>query len=175
KKNTFIKREDFFKQILYLSRKKNLSAKKIRGVLKKSYSKNSLPSIRYIKKLMGSSGKKVQKKNHRALASSIVDYIYARTLKLNGLESSKKLSKKIHKKFGKKISASYHLRLPSSYPKTIPLTSKFKSKLHIWAGISSKGSTKFAIFKQNMNSDLYRDILAEYLIPFAFENFDFDF
>ncbi|RNA14474.1 hypothetical protein BpHYR1_043142, partial [Brachionus plicatilis] len=78
-------------QILYLSRKKNLSAKKIRGVLKKSYSKNSLPSIRYIKKLMGSSGKKVQKKNHRALASSIVDYIYARTLKLNGLESSKKL------------------------------------------------------------------------------------
>lgn len=25
---------------------------------------------------MGSSGKKVQKKNHRALASSIVDYIY---------------------------------------------------------------------------------------------------
>lgn len=86
----------------------------------------------------------------------------------------------------------YHLRLPSSYPKTIPSTSKFKSKLHIWAGISSKGSTKFAvnkfirliskkknfnikIFKQNMNSVLYRDILAEYLIPFAFENFDFDF
>ncbi|RNA40659.1 hypothetical protein BpHYR1_018709 [Brachionus plicatilis] len=74
------KKKIFLKQILYLSRKKNLSAKKIRVVLKKSYSKNSLPSTRYIKKLMGSSGKKVQKKNHRALASSIVDYIYARTL-----------------------------------------------------------------------------------------------
>ncbi|RNA07925.1 hypothetical protein BpHYR1_011579, partial [Brachionus plicatilis] len=82
---------DFFKANSVLEKKKNLSAKKIRGVLKKSYSKNSLPSIKYIMKLMGSSGKKVQKKNHRALASSIVDYIYARTLKLNGLESSKKL------------------------------------------------------------------------------------
>ena len=26
-----------------------------------------------------------------------------------------------------------------------------------------------------MNSYLYREILAEYLIPFAFEKFDFDF
>lgn len=39
----------------------------------------------------------------------------------------------------------YHLRLPSQYPKAIPCTSKFASKLNIWGGISSKGPTEFAV------------------------------
>lgn len=51
-KKKHFKKEIFLKQILYLSRKKNLKAKKIRGVLKKSYSKNSLPSIRVYKKVI---------------------------------------------------------------------------------------------------------------------------
>lgn len=39
-----------------------------------------------------------------------------------------------------------HLRLFSSQPEAIPCTSKFKSKIHIWGGISRKGITEFAVY-----------------------------
>lgn len=66
----------------------------------------------------------------------------------------------------------YHIRFPTSYPTAIPCSSKFESKLNIWAGISYKGATNFAvmimnffivflivklkIFKENLDAELYQ-------------------
>ncbi|CAF0953586.1 unnamed protein product [Brachionus calyciflorus] len=69
----------------------------------------------------------------------------------------------------------YHLRYPSSRPEAFPCTSKFECKIHVWAGISFQGATNFALFKQNMDSELYREILADYLIPFGALKFNSSF
>ncbi|RNA33832.1 HEAT repeat-containing 5B-like isoform X1 [Brachionus plicatilis] len=39
----------------------------------------------------------------------------------------------------------YHLRYPAKYPANIPSTSKYEGKLNIWAGISLKEATNFAV------------------------------
>ncbi|RNA11758.1 hypothetical protein BpHYR1_040045 [Brachionus plicatilis] len=38
-----------------------------------------------------------------------------------------------------------HLRIPTSFPKSLPSTSKFDCKLNIWGGISCNGPTQFSI------------------------------
>lgn len=40
----------------------------------------------------------------------------------------------------------YHLRLRSSTPISVPCSSKHKSKVNVWGGISFKGPTLFAVF-----------------------------
>ena len=42
----------------------------------------------------------------------------------------------------------YHLRLPGSYPRAIPSTTKYRKKVNIFGGISFKGPTEF-----NVNND----------------------
>jgi hypothetical protein len=39
----------------------------------------------------------------------------------------------------------YHLRLKKKYPKAICITSNFRAKLNIWAGISKRGATNFVV------------------------------
>ncbi|CAF1076286.1 unnamed protein product [Brachionus calyciflorus] len=57
--------------------------------------------------------------------------------------------------------------LKNSRPMAVPCSSKHASKLNVWGGISYRGPTEFGIFKTNMDSFLYRDILSEFLIPFG--------
>ena len=42
----------------------------------------------------------------------------------------------------------YHCRLPNSYPKAIPCTSKYRKKVNICGGISYKGPTPFKVNRQ---------------------------
>ncbi|CAF1083718.1 unnamed protein product [Brachionus calyciflorus] len=69
----------------------------------------------------------------------------------------------------------YHLRLPTCFPKALPSTSKFACKLNIWGGISYKGPTEFAVFKENMDSQMYTEILGDFLFPFGARMYDFHF
>ncbi|RNA15871.1 Transposable element Tcb2 transposase [Brachionus plicatilis] len=69
----------------------------------------------------------------------------------------------------------YHLRYPSAYPNAFPCTSKTKSKLNVWGGISFMGPTNLAVFTSNLDSILYREILAQNLLPFGAINYDFWF
>ena len=39
----------------------------------------------------------------------------------------------------------YHWRERSRYPNSIPSTDKYRKKLNVWAGISFKGPTPFAV------------------------------
>ena len=39
----------------------------------------------------------------------------------------------------------YHIRLKQKYPKAICITSNFRAKLNIWAGISRRGATNFVV------------------------------
>ena len=39
----------------------------------------------------------------------------------------------------------YHWRLRGSYPQAVPMTEKYRKKLHVWGGISHKGLTRFAV------------------------------
>ena len=43
---------------------------------------------------------------------------------------------------------------------------KHPTKVHVWAGISYRGSTRICIFDGIMNADLYVQILEECLLPF---------
>ena len=43
---------------------------------------------------------------------------------------------------------------------------KYPIKLHVWGGISCRGTTKLCIFDGIMNAELYIQILEEFLIPF---------
>ena len=43
---------------------------------------------------------------------------------------------------------------------------KHPTKVHVWAGISYRGSTRICIFDGIMNADLYVQILEECLFPF---------
>ena len=39
----------------------------------------------------------------------------------------------------------YHWRLRNKYPRAIPMTEKYRGKLHVWGGMSFKGLTRFAV------------------------------
>ena len=43
---------------------------------------------------------------------------------------------------------------------------KHPIKLHVWAGISRRGTTSIVIFEGTMNADLYISILQRSLVPF---------
>jgi hypothetical protein len=45
----------------------------------------------------------------------------------------------------------YHWRLRSSRPEAIPMTEKYRNKLHVWGGMSSKGLTRFAVIELKLN------------------------
>ena len=40
----------------------------------------------------------------------------------------------------------YHCRLPTSYPESIPNTTKYRQKVNIFGGISFEGPTTFKVF-----------------------------
>ena len=48
---------------------------------------------------------------------------------------------------------------------------KHPVKVHVWAGISHRGSTRICIFEGIMNADLYVQILEECLVPFVRETY----
>jgi len=66
----------------------------------------------------------------------------------------------------------YHWRLPEAYPKGVPNSVKYRQKINVWGGISVKGLTRFVTFSCNMNAELYNEIIAKNLIPYAAANFD---
>jgi hypothetical protein len=90
----------------------------------------------------------------------------------------------------------YHWRLRSSRPEAIPCTSKFRDKVNICGGISFKGATDFKVrnfyfklsnkkifvklnainkvFKENMSSELYQEIVLESFFPFMAAAYNFD-
>ena len=43
---------------------------------------------------------------------------------------------------------------------------KHPVKMHIWAGISLRGSTPICIFERKINAPLYTEILEKTLVPF---------
>lgn len=64
----------------------------------------------------------------------------------------------------------YHVRergIPQSHFKAIE---KEKLKLNIWGGISKCGVTQFVGFQQNMNGQIYCDILQNFVLPFTQES-----
>ena len=65
----------------------------------------------------------------------------------------------------------YHHRLPNSYPEAIPSTSNYRLKLNVCGGISFKGPTDFAVFKENLDSQMYKQIIEEIFAPFKAENY----
>ena len=48
---------------------------------------------------------------------------------------------------------------------------KHTLKVHVWAGISTRGVTKICIFDQTMDATLYIEILRGFLLPFIEEKF----
>ncbi len=66
----------------------------------------------------------------------------------------------------------YHWRRQKAYPNGIPNSVKFRLKVNVWGGLSSKGLTRFSTFRCNMNAPLFKEIIEENLIPFAAGNFD---
>jgi transposase len=68
----------------------------------------------------------------------------------------------------------YHWRKPASYPDTIPCTEKDRKKVNVFGGISFKGCTNFAVFEENMDALLYREIMADYLLPFMAQKYNMD-
>jgi hypothetical protein len=64
----------------------------------------------------------------------------------------------------------YHTRPVGSRPAAVPVTSKTRSKVNVWGGISFKGPTPFACFECNLDAKLYRRVLSDALAPFAIEN-----
>ncbi|RMZ99546.1 hypothetical protein BpHYR1_048992 [Brachionus plicatilis] len=100
----------FKEQILFLNKKRGSSVKKIRRILKLSHSKNSIPSISHIKRVI-STDKKAnlknnQKKNSKALSDDFVEFIKEITEERNGCISSIEIAFLIEKKFKKSVSSS---------------------------------------------------------------------
>ena len=56
----------------------------------------------------------------------------------------------------------------------LPSTFKVKQKVHVWAGISYKGATDFAVFEKNLDSILYNDIMSNFLLPFMAIEYKFN-
>ena len=48
---------------------------------------------------------------------------------------------------------------------------KHPLKLNVWAAISLNGKTRLSIFKENMDSSKYVEIIKSQLIPFLKKNF----
>ena len=48
---------------------------------------------------------------------------------------------------------------------------KHPIKVHVWAGISSRGATKICIFEGIMDAEFYTQILQQYLVPFIGDKF----
>ena len=48
---------------------------------------------------------------------------------------------------------------------------KHTLKVHVWASISARGTTKICIFDQTMDAPLYIEILRGFLLPFIEEKF----
>ncbi|RNA36558.1 Transposable element Tcb2 transposase [Brachionus plicatilis] len=69
----------------------------------------------------------------------------------------------------------YNWRHKSSYPDTLPSSHKFLAKINVWGGISCKGATQFALFKNNMDSKMYNEILSDHLLAFCAVNFNYNF
>ncbi|RNA28937.1 hypothetical protein BpHYR1_037534 [Brachionus plicatilis] len=149
--------------------------------LKNSFLKNILPSIGYIQKLISNSRKKKNRTIERkglessTKISKIVENEFGfRCRRLSNAPNLTELHKLAcliwclrHKNcdfddyvFVDETSIivydkpSYQLRLFSSQPEAIPCTSKFKSKIHIWGGISRKGITEFAVKAPAYSPDL---------------------
>ncbi|RNA29670.1 TE: Transposable element Tcb1 [Brachionus plicatilis] len=60
-------------------------------------------------------------------------------------------------------------------PKLYHVHPKKRSKINVWGGISFKGTTEFAKFKENMNAELYCEILAKYFLPFGAHKYNYFF
>jgi hypothetical protein len=78
----------------------------------------------------------------------------------------------------------YHIRKRGKRPEIVPHNGKAKIKINVWGGISFNGPTQFSVFftkiffinitecvleafKCNLNSDLYCDIMRNYVFPFS--------
>ena len=46
------------------------------------------------------------------------------------------------------------------------IRAKHPVKVHVWAGISVRGTTEICIFDETMDADLYCEIIQETLLPF---------
>lgn len=62
----------------------------------------------------------------------------------------------------------------SSHPAFVPPaeTVRFSKRLHVWAGISSRGKTQLAFIEGTLNATKYIEILNEFLLPMTQELFE---
>ena len=88
----------------------------------------------------------------------------------------------------------YHYRHRGTYPQAVGFSSKDRHKLNLWGGISARGVTPFIVktlvflkgtienkilfifsfkktFENNMNKEMYCEILCDYLLPFAYSRY----
>ena len=61
----------------------------------------------------------------------------------------------------------YHIRERGRPEAHTNMMKKDKINLNIWGGISNMGVTQFVGFENNMNGQMYCDILLKYVLPFA--------
>jgi hypothetical protein len=53
----------------------------------------------------------------------------------------------------------------------MPSSSKIRYKLNVFGGISFEGSTPFAVFTENMDSEMYAEIIRSVIFPFSIEKY----
>jgi hypothetical protein len=61
----------------------------------------------------------------------------------------------------------YHIRERGKAEAYTKMMKKDKINLNIWGGISNFGVTQFVGFENNMNGQMYCDILLKHVLPFA--------
>ncbi len=68
----------------------------------------------------------------------------------------------------------YHIRKRSSEPEGVASTAKIRYKLNVWGGISCRGPSDFVVFTENMDAEMYDQIIKKCIFPFSARKYHYN-